>query len=71
MTSQVRHRCGHHDPAARSATVFACAGPACGWVGHAGTNAAINIDNADGSAVSGRGDLGITRSVKRRLSRAA
>ncbi|MEU3164376.1 RNA-guided endonuclease TnpB family protein [Streptosporangium sp. NPDC006930] len=70
-TSQTCHRCGHRDPASRNATVFACVNPACGWVGHADTNAAININNADGSAVSGRRDLGTTRSVKRQPPRAA
>ncbi|MFJ2031753.1 RNA-guided endonuclease InsQ/TnpB family protein [Streptosporangium sp. NPDC087985] len=70
-TSQTCHRCDHRDPASRNGTVFACTNPACGWVGHADTNAAININNADGSAVSGRGDLGVTRSVKRQPPRAA
>ncbi|MET8049257.1 transposase [Streptosporangium sp. NPDC005286] len=70
-TSQTCHRCGHRDPASRNGTVFTCVTPACGWVGHADTNAAININNADGSAVSGRGDLGVTRSVKRQPPRAA
>ena len=70
-TSQTCHRCGHRDPAGRNGTVFACTNPACGWVGHADTNAAININNADGTAVSGRGDLGVTRSAKRQPPRAA
>jgi putative transposase len=70
-TSQTCHRCGHRDPASRAKTVFACTDPDCGWVGHADTNAAININNADGTAVSGRGDLGATRSVKRQPPRAA
>ncbi|WP_433381996.1 zinc ribbon domain-containing protein [Streptosporangium sp. CA-115845] len=61
----------YRDAASRNGTVFACVNPGCGWVGHADTNAAINIDNADGSAVSGRGDLGVTRSVKRQPPRAA
>jgi putative transposase len=70
-TSQTCHRCDHRDPASRNGTVFACVNPACGWVGHADTNAAININNADGLAVSGRGDLGVTWSVKRQPPRAA
>jgi putative transposase len=45
-TSQTCHRCGHRDPAARTGVRFACTGPACGWIGHADTNAA-------GTAVSG------------------
>ncbi|MGV9374606.1 RNA-guided endonuclease InsQ/TnpB family protein [Nonomuraea sp. NPDC003707] len=65
-TSQTCHQCGRRDPAARiSQAVFACTNPACGWVGNADTNAAINIENADGTPVSARGDLGDTRSVKR------
>jgi putative transposase len=70
-TSQTCHRCGHRDPAARAGTVFACTSPTCGWTGHADTNAAINISNAAGPAVSGRGDLGTTRSAKRQPPRAA
>jgi putative transposase len=70
-TSQTCHRCGHRDAAARDGTVFVCTDRACGWVGHADTNAAINIENAAGPAVSGRGDLGVARSVKRQPPRAA
>ncbi|WP_326830112.1 transposase [Streptosporangium sp. NBC_01810] len=70
-TSQTCHRCGHRDPAARDGIRYACANPACGWVGHADTNAAINIKNAAGTVVSGRGDLGVTRSAKRQPPRAA
>ncbi|MEV1239800.1 RNA-guided endonuclease InsQ/TnpB family protein [Nonomuraea sp. NPDC050022] len=70
-TSQTCHRCHHRDPASRNATVFACVNPACGWVGHADTNAAININNAAGLVVSGRGDLGSTRSAKHQPPRAA
>ncbi|WP_326824320.1 RNA-guided endonuclease InsQ/TnpB family protein [Streptosporangium sp. NBC_01756] len=70
-TSQTCHRCGHRDAASRNGIVFACVNPACRWVGHADTNAAININNADGSAVSGRGDLGVARSAKRQPPRTA
>ncbi|MER6175840.1 transposase, partial [Streptosporangium sp. NPDC001681] len=70
-TSQTCHRCGHRDPAARDGIRYACANSACGWVGHADTNAAINIKNAVGTPVSGRGDLGVTRSAKRQPPRAA
>ncbi|WP_433380836.1 RNA-guided endonuclease InsQ/TnpB family protein [Streptosporangium sp. CA-115845] len=70
-TSQMCHRCGHRDADSRDKTVFACTDPACGWVGHADTNAAINIKNAVGTPVSGRGDLGVPRSVKRQPPRVA
>jgi putative transposase len=70
-TSQTCHQCAHRDPAARDGTRFSCANPACGWTGHADTNAAINIRNAAGTAVSGRGDHGTARSAKRQPPRAA
>ncbi|MBB4943760.1 putative transposase [Streptosporangium album] len=70
-TSQTCHQCGHRDAASRDGTRFSCANPACGWVGHADTNAAINIRNAAGTAVSGRGDLGAARSARRQPPRAA
>ncbi|MET8007309.1 RNA-guided endonuclease InsQ/TnpB family protein [Nonomuraea glycinis] len=70
-TSQTCHRCGHRDPASRDDARFSCANLVCGWTGHADTNAAINIRNAAGTAVSGRGDLGATRSAKRQPPRAA
>lgn len=70
-TSQTCHRCGHRDPASRDGIRFACSNPACGWTSHADTNAAINIRNAAGTVVSGRGDLGATRSAKRQPPRAA
>ena len=70
-TSQTCHQCGHRDPAARDGIRYACVNPACGWAGHADTNAAINIKNAVGMPVSGRGDLGAARSAKRQPPRAA
>ncbi|MEV4381631.1 zinc ribbon domain-containing protein [Streptosporangium sp. NPDC049644] len=70
-TSQTCRRCGRRDAAARDGTRYACVNPGCGWVGHADTNAAINIDNAVGTPVSGRGDLGNARSVKRQPPRVA
>nr|WP_225311633.1 RNA-guided endonuclease TnpB family protein [Microbispora cellulosiformans] len=70
-TSQTCHRCGHRDPAARNGIRYACVNSACGWAGHADTNAAINIRNAAGTAVSGRGDLGAARSAKRQPPHAA
>ncbi|MEV4555940.1 zinc ribbon domain-containing protein [Kitasatospora sp. NPDC049285] len=55
------------DPKNReSQAVFVCT--ACGHRDHADVNAAKNILNAAGHAVSGRGDLGIGRSVKRQPS---
>lgn len=67
-TSQTCNLCGHVDPKNReSQTVFECT--ACGHRAHADVNAAKNIldkhHNAAGHAVSGRGDLGVSRSVKR------
>lgn len=70
-TSQTCQRCGHRDAASRDGIRFSCTNPACGWTGHADTNAAINIRNAAGTVVSGRGDLGATRSAKRQPPRAA
>jgi putative transposase len=70
-TSQTCHQCGHRDAASRDDTRFSCANPPCGWSGHADTNAAINLLNAAGTVVSGRGDLGAARSAKRQPPRAA
>ena len=43
-TSQTCHRCGSAAPGQReNQAVFRCADPACGWTGHADTNAAIVI----------------------------
>lgn len=70
-TSQICHLCGHRDAASRNSTRFSCTNPSCGWSGHADTNAAINIRNAAGTVVSGRGDLGAARSAKRQPPRAA
>lgn len=63
-TSQTCNACKHVDPKNRkSQAVFECT--ACGHRDHADVNAAKNILNAAGHAVSGRGDLGTGRSVKR------
>ncbi|WP_224285225.1 RNA-guided endonuclease TnpB family protein, partial [Streptomyces sp. LS1784] len=63
-TSQTCNACGHVDPKSReSQAVFGCT--ACGHGDHADVNAAKNILNAAGHAVSGRGDLATRRSVKR------
>ncbi|MFD7905128.1 RNA-guided endonuclease InsQ/TnpB family protein [Kitasatospora sp. NPDC059747] len=63
-TSQTCHACKHVDPTSReSQAAFGCT--ACGHRDHADVNAAKNILNAAGHAVSGRGDLGTSRSVKR------
>ncbi|MBO1413024.1 RNA-guided endonuclease TnpB family protein [Streptomyces sp. FH025] len=62
-TSQACNVCKHVDPKNReSQAIFECT--ACGHIDHADVNAAKNI-KAAGQAVSGRGDLGATRSVKR------
>ncbi|MEU0078586.1 transposase [Micromonospora tulbaghiae] len=45
-TSQTCSACGHRDPASRAGIRFVCT--SCGWVGHADTNAAVNILNAAG-----------------------
>jgi putative transposase len=52
-TSQTCSTCGHCDKDSRSRVKFACT--SCGWVGHADANAALNVLNAAGLAVSGRG----------------
>lgn len=70
-TSLTCHRCGHCEPDNRAGVMFSCRNPGCGWGGHADTNAAINIRNAAGTAVPGRGDLGVTRSTKRQPPHAA
>ncbi len=71
-TSQTCHQCGYREAANReSQAVFACKNPPCGWTDNVDVNAAININNAAGSVVSGRGDLGVTRSAKRQPPRAA
>ncbi|GHG30978.1 RNA-guided endonuclease InsQ/TnpB family protein [Streptomyces zaomyceticus] len=58
--------CGRITPGSRETQArFLCKSPACGFEAHADTNAGRNIDHAAGQAVSGRGDLGGTRSVKR------
>ncbi|MFJ8475549.1 RNA-guided endonuclease InsQ/TnpB family protein [Kitasatospora sp. NPDC094011] len=63
-TSQTCHACKHVDPKNRKSQAdFECT--ACGHADHADVNAAKNILNAAGHAVSGRGDLGDGRSVKR------
>ncbi|MFF0412988.1 RNA-guided endonuclease InsQ/TnpB family protein [Kitasatospora sp. NPDC004745] len=63
-TSQTCHACKNVDPKSRkSQAVFECT--ACRHQDHADVNAAKNILNAAGHAVSGRGDLGNARSGKR------
>ncbi|GGM25110.1 transposase [Micromonospora sonchi] len=52
-TSQTCSACGHRDPASRNGARFVCT--SCSWVGHADSNAALNILNAAGLAVYGRG----------------
>ncbi|WP_441250789.1 RNA-guided endonuclease InsQ/TnpB family protein [Kitasatospora sp. McL0602] len=63
-TSQTCNRCKQVDPKSRKSQAdFECT--ACGHTAHADVNAAKNILNAAGHAVSARGDLGVSRSVKR------
>ncbi|MFG3690559.1 RNA-guided endonuclease InsQ/TnpB family protein [Micromonospora sp. NPDC047740] len=65
-TSQTCNACKHVAPESRkSQAVFRCV--ACGHQDHADVNAAKNI-LAAGLAVTGRGDLGATRSAKRQPS---
>jgi len=49
-TSQTCSRCRHRDPRSRDGITFSCT--SCGWVGHADTNAAVNI-HAAGQVVYG------------------
>ncbi len=61
-TSQRCSACGHVDPESRQSQArFVCT--ACGFVGNADVNAAINI--AAGHAVTARGGDGVTRPVNR------
>ncbi|WP_328808450.1 RNA-guided endonuclease InsQ/TnpB family protein [Nonomuraea montanisoli] len=63
-TSQKCSACGNVDPAARESQArYRCT--SCHTVMRADVNAAINIKNAAGLAVSGRGDFGSAQSVKR------
>jgi putative transposase len=62
-TSRRCSACGFLTPGSRETQdKFACKNPDCGFVDNADTNASRNIDHAAGLAVSGRGDLGVTRS---------
>ncbi|WP_369386422.1 RNA-guided endonuclease InsQ/TnpB family protein [Streptomyces sp. CG1] len=64
-TSQQCSACGFVTEDNReSQSVFACKAPGCGHRAHADVNAAINIKNAAGHAVSACGDLAVRRSVK-------
>ncbi|MBW5484602.1 RNA-guided endonuclease InsQ/TnpB family protein [Streptomyces bambusae] len=65
-TSRRCSACGFITPGSRETqSRFVCKNPDCGFECNADTNAGRNIDHAAGSAVSGRGDLGATRSAKR------
>ncbi len=65
-TSRRCSACGFTTPGNRETQArFVCKADSCGYEDNADTNAGRNIDHAAGSAVSGRGDLGDTRSVKR------
>ncbi|MFG2890155.1 RNA-guided endonuclease InsQ/TnpB family protein [Streptomyces sp. NPDC048248] len=64
-TSQRCSACGLVTEGNReSQSVFVCKAAGCGHRAHADVNAAVNIRNAAGHAVSACGDLGISRSVK-------
>ncbi|MCF3106011.1 transposase [Streptomyces roseoverticillatus] len=65
-TSRRCSACGFITPGSRETQArFACKADGCGHEANADSNASCNIDHAAGSAVSGRGDLGDTRSAKR------
>jgi putative transposase len=65
-TSRRCSACGFITPGSRETQArFVCKADGCGYEANADTNASRNIDHAAGSAVSGRGDLGDTRSAKR------
>jgi putative transposase len=68
-TSQTCSQCGHRDPAFRRGIAFACT--LCGWVGHADTNAALNIKYAAGRAVPGRGAVAVGRGREASTTRSA
>ncbi|MGW3150613.1 RNA-guided endonuclease InsQ/TnpB family protein [Streptomyces sp. NPDC001177] len=64
-TSQRCSACGFVTENNReSQAVFRCKAAGCGHTAHADVNAAINIRNAAGHAVSACGDLGTSRSAK-------
>jgi putative transposase len=55
--------CGFITPGSRESQArFVCKADDCGYEANADTNAARNIEHTAGHAVSGRGDLGVTRS---------
>lgn len=65
-TSRRCSACGFVTPGSRETQArFVCRNDGCGYTGNADTNAARNIGHAAGSAVSGRGDLGVAQSAKR------
>nr|WP_214323639.1 RNA-guided endonuclease TnpB family protein [Nonomuraea sediminis] len=67
-TSITCSACGWVDATSRESQArFACT--SCEMVAHADVNAAVNIKNAAGHAVSGRGDLAVGRSTKRQPTR--
>ena len=68
-TSRRCSACGYTDERNRDSQAFRCL--ACGHEDHADRNAAINVEIAARQAVTGRGDFGVTRSVKRQPSGAA
>ncbi|MBL7487052.1 transposase [Frankia sp. AgW1.1] len=69
-TSQRCHACGLVDPASRrSQSLYVCTN--CAWSGNADTNAALNIVNAAGLAVSGRGGSRVAEACEAPTTRRA
>jgi putative transposase len=68
-TSQTCSECGHRDPLSRKGVRFACT--ACGWIGHADHNAALNILAAAGLVVDGRGADTVGRGYEASTTRSA
>lgn len=71
-TSQECHRCGSTAPGQReSQALFRCANTACGWVGNADHNAAINIRTRGQELASQDVEpIGVSRAVKRQPTEA-
>ena len=68
-TSQTCSGCGHRDRDCRNGIKFACT--SCGWIGHADSNAAVNVLNAAGLAVYGLlspAPVGVEASTTRRAA---
>ncbi|WP_432584634.1 zinc ribbon domain-containing protein [Streptomyces sp. HD1123-B1] len=65
-TSRCCTACGFIAPGSRETQARrVCRNPDCGFETNADTDAGRNVEHADGQAVSGRGDFGMTQSEKR------